>query len=123
MEWEKRVPPSGGCATLKGEIMRAAGRIHYDYYNNGFGNNWSGALNFLEAHLQAPAVPGRDELRRYCRGRIYPRHAYGPEMDLTLERLLEAALDHEDGGPYDMFDMQEPDLTWREEEELEEEGA
>jgi hypothetical protein len=43
----KLVPDDGPAETHAGEMLRAAGRIQHDYYNNGFGNNWSGALNYL----------------------------------------------------------------------------
>lgn len=45
--FEQLVPASGNCDTLAGELIRSASRIGYDFYNNGFGNNTSGALNFL----------------------------------------------------------------------------
>jgi hypothetical protein len=44
------MPMSGNCQTIEGELYRASSRIGYDYYNNGFCNNWSGALAFLVDH-------------------------------------------------------------------------
>lgn len=49
--YDELVPSSGNCPTLQGEMMRAAGKIGYDWYNNGWGcNNWSGAVVFLVKH-------------------------------------------------------------------------
>lgn len=44
----KLVPAAGMCETVEGELLRAISKIYYDYFNNGFGNNWSGAWKFLE---------------------------------------------------------------------------
>ncbi len=48
--WSELVPPEGACTTIEGECLRAISRIYYDFYNNGFGNNWSGAFNWLIRH-------------------------------------------------------------------------
>jgi hypothetical protein len=123
-QWEALVPDSGRCGTMEGELMRAASRIHYDFYNNGFGNNWSGALNYLDRYLGLPR-PMREELARWSRGRVYPRHDYGDgEMDALLVELLESVLDKLDTGsatpnPCDMFDLQEPDDYGRYDEDEE----
>lgn len=45
--FEHLVPVADNCETLGGELIRSANRLCYDFYNNGFGNNTSGALNFL----------------------------------------------------------------------------
>lgn len=121
-KWAELVPPEGKAKTLQGELLRAASRINHDYYNNGFGNNWSGALNMLDRYLKLPAGTKR-ALRPYARGRIYPRHMYGsPRMDGVLEDLIVRALDY--GGDFpDMFDLQEPYFTAQEERELEDEGV
>jgi hypothetical protein len=40
--YEKHVPRSGSCSTLNGELIRAASRLSYEYYNNGNCNSKSG---------------------------------------------------------------------------------
>ena len=45
--YEAHVPLSGMCDTMAGEAIRAASKIYYDAYNNGFLNNTSGAWNWL----------------------------------------------------------------------------
>jgi len=50
--YEQQVPDSGGASTVVGELLRAASRIGYDWYNNGWGcNNWSGAVNYIRKHM------------------------------------------------------------------------
>lgn len=53
--WNKLVPMSDNCSTLEGELLRAASKICYDYFNNGWGcNNWSGAVVFLRKFSKVP---------------------------------------------------------------------
>jgi hypothetical protein len=50
--FQELVPISGNCQTLQGELLRAASKIGYDWYNNGWGcNNWSGAVIFLRDYI------------------------------------------------------------------------
>jgi len=48
------MPSMGKCETLRGELWRAASKIYYDYYNNGFGNSWEAPAQFLMDHLNLP---------------------------------------------------------------------
>lgn len=48
--WSELVPSSGSSEYVEGENLRAATRIYYDYFNNGFGNNLTGAYNWLKNH-------------------------------------------------------------------------
>jgi len=41
------VPKAGNAGSVEGEMMRAIGRVYYDYYQNGLKSNTSGAVNFL----------------------------------------------------------------------------
>lgn len=45
---EALIPMSGSCETLQGEFLRAVSRLYYDHYNNGSGNNTTGAWNLLD---------------------------------------------------------------------------
>jgi hypothetical protein len=112
------VPSEGRCATLEGEMLRASSRIYHDYYNNGFGNNWSGAHRFLDKHLGLRSSE-RKMLGRYARGRICKRSEgqYGSNdpIAIALEdiatRVVEWVLTVEKTGfnenNEDMFDYQE----------------
>ena len=44
------VPLSGPADTFEGEMLRASTKLYWDYFNNGFGNSWSGALEFLNKY-------------------------------------------------------------------------
>ena len=48
--WDKYVPVSGNTAYIETECLRAAARIVYDYYNNGFCNNKSREFQYLERY-------------------------------------------------------------------------
>jgi hypothetical protein len=110
------VPAEGPCDTLQGEILRASSRIYYDYYNNGFGNDWSGAYNFLDEHLGLYASV-RAALRPYRRGKVVPRAIYSEgRLEPVLEALAEQAVlrvlhdeaaDDLVANPCDMFDVRE----------------
>ena len=80
------VPASGKCDTVEGEILRAASKIYYDAYNNGFANNTSGAYNFLKLHdcLDQDVAAYLDE---NVRGR-----ASGPLNETFLERMVDRAV-------------------------------
>ena len=112
------VPDYGKCDTLEGELLRASSRIYYDYYNNGFGNNWSGAYNFLDEHLGLTASE-RKALRGYARGKIINRARYGRDTAIAsvLENLSNRVVNHilnieRSGNGWtlnhgDMFELQE----------------
>jgi hypothetical protein len=115
--WDELVPDSGPCETLEGETLRASSRIYRDYYNNGFGNNWSGALTFLDEHMGMPRRI-RDLLAPYARGQIREHGGgqYGlhDPMVPALEELAELAVDAAGHlprrpSPCDMLSLSEPD--------------
>lgn len=47
--YDKLVKPSGKSTTIAGEAMRAASKLCYECYNNGWGNNVSGAYFYLRS--------------------------------------------------------------------------
>lgn len=113
------VPDSGKAETLEGELLRAASRIAHDYTNNGFGNNWSGALKFLSMHGDAPESL-LIILRPFMRGKmVSDRRATYDEDDVILfatERLIARCVDRAveaintaslHPNPCDMFDFQD----------------
>lgn len=54
--WDELVPMSGMASTLNGELIRAAGRLNYEFFNNG-------NLNACEQHYH-----DEDEICCGCRG-------------------------------------------------------
>ena len=82
------MPLMGKCDTLAGELVRAASRLGYDFYNNGMGNNTSGALNFLDHH----SVIDSDTyatIYEYTRGRIYNGRYDGDSLQQAIERMVD----------------------------------
>jgi hypothetical protein len=73
--FDKLVPAVGKCDTLQGELLRASSKISYDWYNNGWGcNNWSGAVIYLQRHLQVlPVQPSPAERQQLAKSlaRVY----------------------------------------------------
>lgn len=120
------VPSAGKCETFEGELLRAAGRIYYDLYNNGFCNNWTGAWNFLsnanDLHSLGIASYLHDLFAYRCGA--YPAEIY-PDLYVAVERIVDQVLSFilSHNGNYspnsvDMFDFQEP-VEYQEPEESE----
>jgi hypothetical protein len=117
--FEQWVPTSGKCETLAGELVRAAARIKYDYLNNGFGNNWTGALNFLDQKLDLPRK-AYAKLTKYANCRCAPdtKTMYQKNEDpilLAIEKVENTVIafvaENRKAAygptPCDMFDLQE----------------
>lgn len=62
------VPPIGPTESLEAELIRAAGKIYYDLYNNGFGNNWEGPWTFLYRFGPSSIQTRLNEIRPYASG-------------------------------------------------------
>ena len=87
----KLMPMMGNCDTLAGELIRAANRLAYDFYNNGMGNNTSGAVNFLQHHSAiAPAI--YNTIYPYTRGRIYNGNYDGDSLQLAIEAMIDSTV-------------------------------
>ena len=94
--WDRLVPSTGKCDTIEGELLRAASRIYHDYTCNGFGNNWTGALRFLDEEIGLKKSI-RDALKRYancriCKGGDY-MYVEGKDPILAaLDQLMETVV-------------------------------
>jgi hypothetical protein len=111
------MPGVGAAETVAGEMVRAANRIYYDAFNNGFINNTSGALRFLKVNLDAD-----DELADAFR-HIEPKTNSGGYSSVTektercLDLLVDRVVENIRARPelvtmtnkVDMFDLQAPD--------------
>lgn len=103
------VPSSGASETREGELLRAVSKIGYDCTNNGFGNNWSGALRFLELYLPDFNDEWYQALAPYACGIVHDN----PDEALPVcEAMTDAVVSHVvsvDGkyspNPCDMFDL------------------
>lgn len=121
--WDELVPGSGKSETVEGELLRAATRIYYDYYNNGFGNNWSGALNYLNKYLNTDINNETAILEPYATGRTHQGN-YGGSIDSAVDSLvdkvlaqIEAANGQYHPNPHDMFDLQDKEYRGDDEED------
>jgi hypothetical protein len=123
--WGDLVPDSGAASTLEGELLRAANRLYYDYFNNGFGNNTSGAENFLRnfGGGSTRLMKALNTVHPYTRG-IMPERSEEPQIELALDAIFDTILYQVLGqqgnyhpSPGDMFDYSERDDPNPEEEE------
>lgn len=118
------VPSMGECETVGGEVIRAVSKIYYDAFNNGFCNNTSGPLNYLEDVLDYKDFACvYNVLRFYVNTGGYVninediQEALDKMVDLAVEFNInnpEKALDVND---VDMLDYTDPDPVYDEEEE------
>jgi len=120
--WSELVPDEGACYTIEGECLRAAARLGYDCFNNGFGNNTSGALNWLVQEFDHPEM-----LRVASLLKPYTNNFYGnSEGGMVLVEYLAqevtkavAAVETYTATTKDMFSLQDPD-EWDDEEDEDE---
>ena len=113
--WEELVPREGNAATVAGEMVRAAGRLRYDFYNNGMGNNTSGALKFLR---EKGAIDKElfEYVLPYTTGRLYQGDYHGDFFHVAIDRIVEMTTKMVTFNPQlmtmenteDMFDYEDP---------------
>lgn len=100
----KLVPESGPAKTLKGEIFRAATKIYYDYYNNGFGNEWPQVATFLRSNINLPHEV-TVMLRDHAMGNV--AHDQDAEVELMMDTVIEQLSKMKDTrNAFDMWDTE-----------------
>jgi hypothetical protein len=121
------MPWSGNCETTAGEMIRAASKLGYDFYNNGMGNNTSGAVNFLDKmgvfDYDRTNIFGK--IYEYTRGKIYNGNYKGDDLHLAIEQMIDLTLEMIRKNPsletqentYDMLDFTDPEERFYDEEE------
>jgi len=123
--WGELIPDSGAAQTLEGELMRASSRLYYDYYNNGMGNNTSGAENFIRnfGDKSMRMQKALNIIHPFTRGHM-PERSEGPAVAAALEVIVEltmrqilAANGNYHPNPGDMFDYSERDDPYPEDED------
>lgn len=87
------VPAMGATGTNKGEIWRAATKIYYDHFNNGFGNTWMAPAAFLMTHVKLPSHV-EQVLFDHAKGNV-AHGSYDEEMDLMIDTVIEALREKE----------------------------
>lgn len=118
--FSKLVKPHGMSDTVEGELLRAVNKIYGDYNNNGFGNNWSGALNYIKEYSKQNINPEYDALKYYAPGKMV--HGRDRTVEHTLDMLMdkiihevESAGDDLTPNHVDMVSLQDEDDYDREE--------
>jgi hypothetical protein len=118
------MPASGKADTVAGELIRATSRIGYQFYNNGMGNNVSGALNFLR-EKGAIDEDTYDTIYEYSRGRVYNGNYDGDSLQVAVERATDMTLEMITRNPVlltmsnseDIFDFEEEELYYEDEDD------
>jgi len=123
----KLMPIVGNCETQAGEMIRAANRLAYDFYNNGMGNNTSGAANFL---LEKGAIDYETYVTvyEYTRGRLYHGDYDGDDLQVAIERTIDQTVEFIMRNPTlvtaanteDMLNFSDPDKHYDDEYEYDE---
>jgi hypothetical protein len=100
----------GKADTLHGELLRALGKIYYDYYNNGMCNNTTGPCNFLKAKINFEGLVESAFKDIYIESSA---SGYTPmEMEVPLEMVADYVIEHimsteNQPNSEDMWDLQE----------------
>jgi hypothetical protein len=81
------VPMMGRADTFKGEVWRAATKIYHDYFNNGFGNNWKEAAEFLLDSVELPKSV-IDILLEHANGNMSDGADYDAQMDQMIDAVI-----------------------------------
>lgn len=89
---DELIPAVGKCDTVAGEILRCVTRLAYDLYNNGMGNNTSGAANFL-LHHGVMDYETHSTIYPYTRGMLYDGHYEGDALQVAIERTIDFAVE------------------------------
>lgn len=127
--FDKYVPSMGKSDILAGELIRAVCKLRYEMYNNGFGNNVSGALNFLDANVPG-LTPEFKALYDNARGIIYfgdysnicPKvKAMNSLMTKVVEFINEHPETETTPNEVDMYELEDEPYEEEEEEYYEEE--
>ena len=116
------MPIMGACDTVAGEMIRSVSRLGYDLYNNGMGNNTSGAVNFL---LEKGAIDRRtwSTIYDYTRGLTYSGRYEGDALQVAIERAVDMTVEMIMRNPQlltmanteDMFDYEDEEQRFCEE--------
>lgn len=88
----KLMPAMGACDTVAGELIRSASRLGHDFYNNGMGNNTSGAVNFLKARGAIDAKT-HATIYDYTRGQIYDGCYQGDRLQVAMEHMVDLTIE------------------------------
>tara|TARA_B110000914_G_scaffold222070_1_gene234928 strand:- start:33 stop:560 length:528 start_codon:yes stop_codon:yes gene_type:complete len=112
------MPGSGAADTLGGELIRCVSRLGHELYNNGMGNNSSGAVNML---LEFGAITPITHATIYpfTRGALYEGRYEGDAFQVAVESAVDQVIEYIinnradlTANTADMFDWAEPEQHW-----------
>ena len=86
------MPISGQSETVAGELIRAVSKLGHELYNNGMGNNSSGAVNFLFSQ-NAISRDTYDTIYPLTRGRLYHGNYKGDDFQLAVENAVDQTIE------------------------------
>lgn len=123
---QELMPAAGAAETVAGELIRSVSRLGYDFYNNGMGNNTSGAVNYLRSQ-GAIGPETHSTIYEFTRGRIYQGSYGGDRLQVAIERAVDHTVEMILRNPAlmtlpntgDMFYYEDPDQHYEEEDEYE----
>lgn len=89
------LPFQGSTGFLELEFFRAATKIYYDLFNNGFGNNWSEPFLFLSLYAERIGINEDDlyEIKDYAEGKVIQKYN---EEDVyeAMEKIVDAVVQY-----------------------------
>eukprot|EP00918_Siedleckia_nematoides_P097279 GHVU01213333.1.p2 GENE.GHVU01213333.1~~GHVU01213333.1.p2 ORF type:complete len:152 (-),score=36.62 GHVU01213333.1:1454-1909(-) len=119
---DKFIPMSGGTDYIEAECFRAALKLHHDYYNNGFGNEMSQPIAYLDLYFTNPSPEWKSAFEPIRAMAMEPWERADLDEDFqlfiaeVLLRLKEAS-DNNALRPIDendMWSMPRTDIAWPE---------
>jgi len=92
-KWADELMPAMGAAkTVAGELIRAVSRLAYDFYNNGMGNDTSGALNFLRDKGVVDVFTYKT-IKPYTTGMCYKGNYDGDLFQIAIESMVDKTIE------------------------------
>jgi len=87
------MPIMGNSDKVAGELIRAVSKLGYELYNNGMGNNSSGAVNMLRAY---GVINGDtyETIYPMTKGRTYNGNYNGDSFQLAIESSIDQTIKH-----------------------------
>jgi hypothetical protein len=118
--WDNLIPEADQAETLEGECLRAACRLAYDGFNNGFCNNYSGAVKFLMEHFDHPDMKAIGEWLVETANCTYSNSTMGlTAADFLVQEVVKSILDDQELRPNteDFFSYNDPEFYPEEDED------
>lgn len=110
------MPGSGNADTLAGELIRCVSKLGHELYNNGMGNNSSGAVNMLRSKGAIDAAT-HATIYPLTRGAIYNGGYNGDSFQLAVESAIDQTIEFIVAGSATTTPNTEDMFTYEDEEQ------